>query len=77
MQFNFFAWIREGVRRSVILGVNDAVESLGAPPEDETWKDRVGRLLEHSGPPLATASALAGGKKKRLGRSLKDFTPGE
>ena len=75
MQFNFFAWIREGVRRAVILGVNDAVESIGAPPEDASWKERVGRLLEHAGPPLATA--LASGKKKRLGRSLKDFTPEE
>ena len=76
MQFNLFAWIREGVRRSVVLGVNDAVEEIGVPHGDEAWKERLTTLL--AGPVLegATASSdLAAGKRKRLGRSLKDFTP--
>ncbi len=32
---NFFAWIREGVRQAVLLGVSDAVEHIGTPPEGE------------------------------------------
>jgi hypothetical protein len=30
MQFNVFDWIREGVKRSVILGVSDAMETIAA-----------------------------------------------
>lgn len=76
MQFNLFAWIREGVRRSVILGVNDAVEEIGAPHGDEAWKERITALLES---PVveggADSAGIAAGKKRRLGRSLKDFSP--
>ena len=76
MQFNLFSWIREGVRRSVILGVNDAVEEIGAPHGDEAWKDRLVSLLEAPAvEETASPSGLAAGKRKRLGRSLKDFTP--
>lgn len=76
MQFNLFAWIREGVRRSVILGVNDAVEEIGAPHGDEAWKERLVSLLEAPASDEATSSgALAAGKRRRLGRSLKDISP--
>jgi hypothetical protein len=75
MQFNLFAWIREGVRRSVILGVNDAVEEIGAPQGDEAWKERLVSLLEAPADEGASATGVATGKRKRLGRSLKDFSP--
>ncbi len=76
MQFNLFAWIREGVRRSVILGVSDAVEAIGPPHGDEAWKERLVSLLEAPATEEATsATGIAAGKRKRLGRSLKDFTP--
>lgn len=76
MQFNLFAWIREGVRRSVILGVNDAVEEIGSPHGDEAWKERLVSLLEApAAEDAASVSSIAAGKRKRLGRSLKDFTP--
>ena len=76
MQFNLFAWIREGVRRSVILGVNDAVEEIGVPHGDEAWKERLVSLLEAPATDdAASASGIAANKRKRLGRSLKDFTP--
>ena len=75
MQFNLFAWIREGVRRSVILGVNDAVEEIGAPHGDEAWKERLVSLLEApAAEEGASATGIAAGKRKRLGRSLKDFS---
>ena len=75
MQFNLFAWIREGVRRSVILGVNDAVEEIGAPHGDEAWKERLVSLLEAPSAEGASAVALTAGKRRRLGRSLKDVSP--
>ena len=69
MQFNLFDWIREGVKRSVIQGVSDAMDAIGNPAGD----DGAARLA----PLLATGetapAALAGGaKRKRLGRSLRD-----
>jgi len=32
MSFNFFQWLRESVRRSILLGVSDAVGAIGMPP---------------------------------------------
>lgn len=76
MQFNLFAWIREGVRRSVILGVNDAVEEIGSPHGDEAWKERLVSLLEAPAADGGADTATIGaGKRKRLGRSLKDYSP--
>ena len=74
MQFNVFDWIREGVKRSVILGVSDAMETIGSPDGDEAHT-RLRQLLpataEATGPVIG-----AGGKRKRLGRSLRDFEGG-
>jgi hypothetical protein len=75
MQFNLFDWIREGVKRSVILGVSDAVEAIGSPGGDDA-RERLANLL----PPVesAASAALGGaGKRKRLGRSLRDFEGAE
>jgi len=76
MQFNLFDWIREGVKRSVILGVHDAVEAIGSPADDDARQ----RLVALLPPPEAAATepALAAGtKRKRLGRSLRDFDGAE
>ncbi len=70
MQFNLFDWIREGVRRSVILGFSDAMEAIGNP-EGEDGRARLAQLLPAQSP--AAQPALEGGKRKRLGRSLRDF----
>jgi hypothetical protein len=76
MQFNLFDWIREGVKRSVILGVHDAVEAIGSPADDDA-RQRLATLL----PPVEGATAgpalAAGTKRKRLGRSLRDFEGAE
>lgn len=72
MQLNVFEWIREGVKRSVILGVQDAVDAIGTPAHDDI-RTRLAALA----PPADASSAespLAGGtKRKRLGRSLREF----
>jgi len=74
MQFNVFDWIREGVKRSVILGVSDAMEAIGSPDGDDAHA-KLTQLLPATAE--ATEPALAaGGKRKRLGRSLRDFEGG-
>ena len=79
MQFNLFSWIREGVRRSVLMGVTDAVDAIGEPVGSEGMKDRLSKLIEFTPQPAGSTATInsAGGKRKRLGRSLKDFSPGE
>jgi hypothetical protein len=84
-----FGWIREGVRQSVLLGVSDALESIGSPDSSEKLHpalmaidaNRSSALLESLGsaepgttsPKRATGGATA--TRKRLGRSLKDIEP--
>jgi len=72
MNFNFFLWIREGVKQSVLLGVSDAVEAIGTPENSE---DITPRLLEFmkQGSSDGGKSVGAGSQRKRLGRSLKDL----
>jgi hypothetical protein len=74
MQFNLFDWIRQGVKQSVILGVSDAMEAIGSPSGD-AGTARLAHLLpitDDAQPALA-----GGGKRKRLGRSLRDIDGGE
>jgi hypothetical protein len=69
----FFGWLREGVRRSVLLGVSDAVEQLGLPSEGAELHpqlaaalcERTGRLGDGAERPSDRRS-----ERKRLGRSL-------
>ena len=69
MQFNLFDWVREGVKRSVIQGVSDAMEAIGSPAEDD-GPARLAPLLVtgDTSQPAITGAA----KRKRLGRSLRD-----
>jgi len=81
MDFNFFNWIRDGVKRSVLMGVTDAVETMGMPPEEEASKDRILSFLQSDEPKkIAAAPAsrrLTGGSSasspKKLGRSLGEI----
>lgn len=74
---NFFSWIRDGVRQSVLLGVSDAVEQLGSPAANEEIHPSVAGLFasktsSHS-PENTPGIPRHEGGRKRLGRSLKDF----
>jgi len=73
MQFNLFDWIREGVKRSVIQGVSDAMEAIGSPNGDE-GSSRLAHLLPAAVNGSPTISD--GGKRQRLGRSLRDVEAG-
>ncbi|MDB4793974.1 hypothetical protein OAG51_01005 [Pirellulaceae bacterium] len=68
MEFNFFNWLRSGVKKSVLLGVSDAVEEIGlASSDDEAFQKKIREAVSEEG-------KKAGAKRqKRLGRSLKDL----
>ena len=80
---NFFGWIRDGVRQSVLLGVSDAIEQLGSPAATEELHPSVAGFLhvernegQASGQRLTATpgnSSNASKNRKRLGRSLKDI----
>jgi hypothetical protein len=72
MPFNLFDWIRKGVKQSVILGVHDAMDALGSPEGDDA-RQRLAALVTSAQQGDAPAIGLAAGKRKRLGRSLRDF----
>lgn len=72
MDFNFFQWIREGVRQSVLLGVSDAMGQLGTPDSQAPLHESLQKSL------AAPAQAVAGPRaaapaRKRLGKSLKEI----
>lgn len=70
---NFFVWIRESVKRAVLLGVSDAMEQIGPPAEgDENTQKLLSSLREHVA--LEAQPALpTGARGKRLGRSLNQI----
>jgi len=75
---NFFSWIRDGARRSVLLGSSDAVEHLGTPGAEEDLHPSVAGFLQtekigKSQPRIVDAQPTKRTGKKRLGKSLKDF----
>ena len=84
MNFNFFDWIRDGVKRSVLLGVSDAVDTMGAPPDEAQTKDQMLCFLQESGTKATarkrvTASAgnssggSGGTSTRKLGRTMKEI----
>ena len=77
MNFNFFEWIREGVKRSVLLGVSDAVETMGTPHDPETSRDKIMTFLQDetettkAKPKRVTSSKTT----RKLGRSISEIHP--
>lgn len=83
---NFFGWIRDGVRQSVLLGVSDAIDQLGTPPATDQLHPDVVAFLQNgnaAASPSVAANIATGSRpghngpgnnsRKRLGRSLKDI----
>lgn len=81
VNFNFFAWIREGVRQSILLGVSDAIENIGAPDNANDLHPQLREFLHGDGVGEGKGNARAiegnagngNGNRKRLGRRLKDL----
>ena len=80
MSFNFFDWVREGVQKSILLGVSDAVNTMGMPPDDSS-KDKILGFLkndaDHEVPVRRIANGTASTGTKKLGRSLNDIAAKE
>lgn len=83
MQYNFFQWLRDGVRQSVLLGVSDAVEAIGVPHDANESSEKLQRTLgisalnenvaRLSGDASGPATKRSAGTTRRLGKSLKDL----
>ena len=76
MNFNFFEWIRQGVKESVLLGVSDAVGHLGTPRENDDVSQRLLSFIQDSETPAALPPARQIGitpKRKKLGRTLEEI----
>ncbi|MEO1527820.1 MAG: hypothetical protein AAFX06_20510 [Planctomycetota bacterium] len=71
MNMNFFQWLRDGVRQSVLLGVSDAVDTIGLPEteNDDNKTPALASILGGEEKP----KAKRGGGRKRLGKSLKEM----
>jgi hypothetical protein len=61
VNFNFFAWIREGVRQSVLLGVSDAIETIGAPDNSNELHPQLQDLLRNDSGESGSNRAIEGG----------------
>ncbi len=70
MNVNFFEWLRDGVRQSVLLGVSDAVEQIGVPDDSEELHPSMIALLEGK---EAKSKKKRPTGRRRLGKSLKDM----
>ncbi|HEV3342393.1 MAG TPA: hypothetical protein VG125_18630 [Pirellulales bacterium] len=77
-KLGFYGWIRENVRRAVLLGFSDAVEQLGLPNSEEEVSPQLLAVLRPT-KPLLTADLPAkpvsssGGGRKRLGQTLEQI----
>ncbi|MGA2033619.1 MAG: hypothetical protein ABSG68_15300 [Thermoguttaceae bacterium] len=73
---NFFAWIRDGVRRAVLLGVTDAVEDLGTPGDGDDISHHLLEVLRNPHPALVNETPQEPAKRKKLGRTLEQIQAG-
>lgn len=71
MNVNFFEWLRDGVRQSVLLGVSDAIEQIGSPADADELHPNVAALLQ--GEPSKSKRDAANPGRKRLGKTLKEM----
>lgn len=73
MNVNFFGWIREGVKQSVLMGVHDAVEHLGPRPDEDPIGQRLLGFLAPNPDAPAPRQLPGNTGRRKLGRSLKDI----
>jgi hypothetical protein len=72
----FFAWLREGVRRAVLLGFSDAITQIGTRNEGEDLSPELAATLQRGIAWEEARPALAGPNpsgRKRLGKSLHEI----
>lgn len=82
-KLGFFGWIREGVRRAVLMGLSDAVEQIGAPSDKEEIAPSLLAVLRNDKPGISAETGAGSPRlsapfqssrnrpeRKRLGKSL-------
>lgn len=84
---NVFGWIRDSVRRAVLLGFSDAVEQVGTLEGNQNINPQLLSMLKQNPAALGTTAAASTGSatvdvrddaetakpRRRLGRSLDDL----
>lgn len=65
MQFNFFQWVREGVKQSVLLGVSDAVDEIGTLQHSDELNQQLRSALGSGADSAASTRALDAPAPKR------------
>lgn len=83
MSKGFYSWIRDGVRRAVLMGVSDAIDQLGAPEDKQDISPHLLAVLRQDKPLLEGAAAGSNGAglqpsrgkqdRKRLGKSFGEI----
>ena len=73
MNVNFFEWLRDGVRQSVLLGVGDAIDQIGTPADSDDLHPNVAALFQNETGKTKAVRGGNAGSRKRLGKSLKDM----
>ncbi len=76
----FFIWIREGVRRAVLLGFSDAISEIGQRRESEDLGEHLATSIrqslaieEQAKSTGATTTLAPPPGRKRLGKSLEQI----
>lgn len=74
-KLGFYGWVRENVKRAVLLGFSDAVEQLGAPLDADDVSPQLLAVLRQTTAPLPTETTAAKptGGRKRLGQTLEQI----
>jgi hypothetical protein len=73
VNINFFSWLREGVKHSVLLGVSDAVDHLGTPREGDPIHQRLTAFLQAPEGGSSAPRLTDGSSRRKLGRTLQDI----
>lgn len=74
-KLGFYGWVRENVKRAVLLGFSDAVEQLGAPLDAEAVSPQLLAVLREPKAllPAETTAKPTGAGRKRLGQTLEQI----
>ncbi len=72
MKINFFDWIREGVRQSVLLGLSDAATEIGSATDVEVINQQFLSSIQQGRITVEPDKSVKG-RRKVLGRTLSEI----
>ncbi len=74
MNMNFFDWVREGIRQSVLLGLSDAAAEIGSEKDAEVMNKRLLGSIQQGRITAETTPKGTRGRRKALGSTLAGAT---